>query len=135
MREFITDNKVHIEADGSVQGKRNWGCAHSLCENEAESLSGHMPSDETVSHAVDFFKAFADITRVRILCALWEKELCVCDISALLEMSQSAISHQLRFLKQTRLVKSRREGKSVFYSLADQHVQSIINCAFEHINE
>lgn len=100
-----------------------------------EEIKKDMPTAETVGHAVDFFKAFGDITRVRILCSLWDKELCVCDISQLLEMSQSAISHQLRFLKQAKLIKCRRQGKSVIYSLADAHVRSIINCAFEHINE
>lgn len=107
-------------------------CVHEDVVNEVKK---NLPSDETAAEMTDFFKAFADMTRVKILRALWEHELCVCDIAKLLNMTQSAISHQLRFLKQGKLIKSRRDGKSVFYSLADEHVQLIINCAAEHINE
>ena len=82
-----------------------------------------------------FFRVFGDSTRIRILYVLFESELCVCDIAQLLNMTQSAISHQLRILKQNRLVKSRREGKSVYYSLADGHVRTIIDQGMEHILE
>ena len=81
-----------------------------------------MPGDEITSAASDFFKAFSDKTRLRILTALAIEELCVCDIASLLGMSQSAISHQLRFLKQARLVKSRKDGKTVYYALCDDHI-------------
>lgn len=83
----------------------------------------------------DFFKVFGDSSRIRILYALSKHEMCVCDIASLLGMSQSAVSHQLRVLKQTRLVKYRREGKVVFYSLNDHHILSILEMGMEHINE
>ena len=81
------------------------------------------------------FKMFADSTRVKILYALFESELCVCDIARVLDLTQSAVSHQLRILKGGKLVKYRREGKTVFYSLADDHVRSIINQGMDHISE
>ena len=107
-------------------------CVHPM---HVGTLIQNLPNEKEVTAMADFFKAFSDMTRVRILCALWEHELCVCDISTLLGMTPSAISHQLRFLRQSRLITCRREGKTVFYSLADEHVQSIINCAKEHVNE
>ena len=82
-----------------------------------------------------FFKAFSDKTRLRILTALVTRELCVCDIAALLGMSQSAISHQLRFLKQARLVKSRKSGKTVYYALCDDHIQIILAQGIAHVQE
>ena len=82
-----------------------------------------MPTDEELQSLADFFRIFGDSTRIRILYALSQSELCVCDIASLLGMGQSAISHQLRILKQMRLVKFRREGKSVLYSLADGHIE------------
>jgi ArsR family transcriptional regulator len=85
--------------------------------------------------AEELFKVFGDSTRIRILFVLFEAEVCVCDLAEALHMTQSAISHQLKILKQSRLVKSRREGKSVFYSLADDHVRSIIDQGREHIEE
>ena len=94
-----------------------------------------MPQDETLYDLAELFKVFGDSTRIRILFVLFESEMCVCDIAQLLNMTQSAISHQLRILKQSQLVKSRRDGKSVFYSLADDHVYRIINQGFEHIKE
>ena len=83
----------------------------------------------------DFFKVFGDSTRIRILYILFQSEMCVCDLAQTLEMTQSAISHQLRVLKQMKLVTSRREGKTVFYSLADGHIKTIINQGMEHIRE
>lgn len=94
-----------------------------------------LPSDETLSDLADLFKLFGDTTRIKILYLLFEKELCVCDIAALLNMTQSAISHQLKTLKHSKLVKFRREGKVVFYSLADTHVRSIIAQGMEHLAE
>ena len=94
-----------------------------------------MPDDSVTSAASDFFKAFSDKTRLRILCALVPGELCVCDIAALLGMSQSAISHQLRFLKQARLVKSRKTGKTVYYALCDDHIQVILAQGVAHVQE
>ena len=94
-----------------------------------------MPGEEITSAASDFFKAFSDKTRLRILTALVTEELCVCDIAALLGMSQSAISHQLRFLKQARLVKSRKSGKTVYYALCDDHIQTILAQGIAHVQE
>lgn len=94
-----------------------------------------MPTDEELQSLADFFRIFGDSTRIRILYALSQSELCVCDIASLLGMRQSAISHQLRILKQMRLVKFRREGKSVLYSLADGHIETILAQGMEHIGE
>ncbi|WP_442862992.1 ArsR/SmtB family transcription factor [Agathobaculum sp.] len=94
-----------------------------------------MPCEEVTSAASDFFKAFSDKTRLRILTALSAEELCVCDIADLLGMSQSAISHQLRFLKQARLVKSRKSGKTVYYALCDDHIQTILAQGIAHVQE
>ena len=94
-----------------------------------------LPPDEVLSDLADLFKIFGDSTRIKILYALLRSELCVCDIADLLGLTQSAISHQLRALKGARLVKSRREGKTVFYSLADDHVKAIINQGLEHVSE
>ncbi len=94
-----------------------------------------MPDEDVLIDLSELFKIFGDSTRVKILWALYESEMCVCDISALLNMSQSAISHQLRILKQTDLVKSRRAGRVVFYSLKDEHVKRIIDQGLAHITE
>lgn len=94
-----------------------------------------MPDEEKLYDLAELFKVFGDTTRIKIICALFAAEMCVCDIAALLNMSQSAISHQLRVLKQARLVKNRREGKIVYYSLADDHVKQIFDQGFLHITE
>ena len=94
-----------------------------------------IPSDEELYRLAELFKTFGDATRIRILTALSKQELCVCDIADLLGMSQSAISHQLRVLKQQELVKFRRDGKTVFYSLADSHVSTILAQGLQHVNE
>mgnify|MGYP005838794519 CR=1 FL=1 len=94
-----------------------------------------MPEGEELQNLAEFFRIFGDSTRIRILYVLFEAEMCVCDIAALLGMTQSAISHQLKALKNARLVTSRRDGKTVFYSLADDHVKTIINQGMEHILE
>ena len=94
-----------------------------------------MPREEELYDLAELFKIFGDSTRIRILFVLFEAEVCVCDLAAALNMTQSAVSHQLKILKQNKLVKSRREGKSVFYSLADEHVRTIIAQGSEHIRE
>jgi len=94
-----------------------------------------MPPEERLYDLADLFKVFGDTTRIKILYVLFEAELCVCDIAQLLGMTQSAISHQLRILKQSRLIKFRRDGKTVFYSLADDHVRTIIGQGAEHLSE
>ena len=88
-----------------------------------------------LNELADFYKVFGDATRIKILCVLLRSEMCVCDLAEMLGMTQSAISHQLRILKGARLVKYRRDGKTVYYSLADDHVREIIECGMEHINE
>ena len=92
-------------------------------------------NENTLYDLADLFKVFGDSTRLRILCVLMEQEICVADLADTLEMTQSAISHQLRTLKQSKLVKSRRDGKMVYYSLDDDHVRSIIETGREHIEE
>lgn len=92
-----------------------------------------IPEKETMEHIAELFKGFADPTRVHILSLLAQKELCVTDIAEMVEVSQSAISHQLRLLKQMHLVKFRREGKNLLYSLADDHVHTILEMGMEHV--
>ena len=94
-----------------------------------------LPTDELLSDLSDLFKIFADSTRVKILYALFESEMCVCAIAELLGMTQSAISHQLRILKDANLVGNRREGKTIYYFLSDDHVRTIIAQGFEHLIE
>ena len=112
------------------------GCGY-LCVHEelVAQVQSALPDDDTLSRLTDLFKAFADGTRIRILYVLFEAEVCVCDLARLLGMTQSAVSHQLRILKQNKLVKSRREGKSIFYSQADGPVRTIIDQGLEHIEE
>lgn len=100
-----------------------------------EKVREMIPSEDTLYDLTELFRIFGDSTRVRILYALFAQEMCVCDIAGILGMTQSAISHQLRALKNAKLVKARREGKTVFYSLADDHVRSIIDQGIEHVTE
>lgn len=94
-----------------------------------------LPAEEELAELAGFFKVFGDVTRIKILCVLLQSEMCVCDLAQTLNMTRSAISHQLRMLKQMKLVTNRREGKTVFYSLADGHIKSIVNQGMEHIRE
>ena len=116
-------------------------CKEELCEsNEIHEdllkiVDETLPEETELYDLAELFKVFGDSTRIRILFVLFEAEECVCDLAKALNMTQSAISHQLRILKQNKLVKSRREGKSIFYSLADDHVRTIINQGREHIEE
>ena len=100
-----------------------------------EKVNAEMPDEEVLYDLAELFKLFGDSTRIKILYVLFAAELCVCDIAQLLGMSQSAISHQLRALKQAKLVRYRREGKQVFYSLADGHVRTILGQGMEHVGE
>lgn len=104
-------------------------------EDVIAKVNEKMPDDETLYDLADLFRIFADSTRIKILYVLFESEMCVYDIAQLLNMTQSAISHQLRTLKQSKLVKYRREGKTILYSLADGHVRTIIDQGMEHIGE
>lgn len=111
-------------------------CQNTEYHPDALSLAAQeLPEDEVLYDLAELFKLFGDSTRIKILYALFEAELCVCDIAQLLGLTQSAISHQLRLLKGGKLVKFRREGKTVFYSLADEHVRSIIGQGMEHVEE
>ena len=98
-------------------------------------VNENMPPEDKLYDLAELFKAFGDSTRIRILFALFEEEICVCDLAESLNMTQSAVSHQLRLLKQARLVNGRREGKQIIYYLADDHVRTIISMGLEHINE
>lgn len=108
---------------------------HELHPDLIDRAGSAMPSDDALFALADLYKVFGDSTRLRILYVLFETELCVCDIAQMCGMTISAISHQLRVLKQSRLVKYRRTGKSVFYSLADDHVHTILGQGIEHISE
>lgn len=100
-----------------------------------EKVNAIMPDDEILYDLAELYKVFGDSTRIKILYVLFESEMCVCDIAQVLNMSSSAISHQLRVLKNSQLIKFRREGKSIFYSLADEHVRTILDQGIEHICE
>ena len=113
------------EVSREMEGNRE------LCER----VLNEMPAEERLYDLAELFKVFGDTTRIRILYALLESEMCVCDIATILGMTQSAISHQLRVLKQARLVRSRREGKQSYYFLADDHVRTIVGQGMEHIAE
>ena len=107
-------------------------CVH---EDIVEKVKKLLPDEEAIYDLADLFKMFGDTTRMKIMYVLLESEMCVCDIAEILGMTQSAISHQLRILKSSKLITSRREGKSVIYFLADYHVRSIVNQGMEHIFE
>lgn len=104
-------------------------------EDIVKCVNEKMPEEEKLYELADFFKIFADSTRIKILYVLLCSEMCVCDIAQILNMTQSAISHQLRILKQMNLVRNRRDKKTIFYSLADDHIVSILSQGFEHIEE
>ena len=107
----------------------------SVHEDIVRRVEEVMPDEQELLDLAEFFKIFGDSTRIKILYVLSQSEMCVCDIANLLQMGQSAISHQLRVLKQMRLVTFRRDGKTVFYSLADDHIQTILAQGMEHISE
>ena len=127
------DNKIKTNTEISDV------CDHTMCHGQniekVEKIEKTMPVEEEIYDVAELFKVLGDQTRVKILFTLIKEEICVCDIAELLEMSQSAISHQLRVLKQARLVKYRREGKTVYYSVSDEHVAIILNMGIEHISE
>jgi ArsR family transcriptional regulator len=110
-------------------------CTHSHTHDIAEKLAKVSPDENVLFEAAELLKVFGDATRIRIIFVLCKEELCVCDIARLLNMTQSAISHQLRVLKQARLVSTRRDGKTIYYSLCDEHVKTIFYQAMEHVME
>ncbi len=119
-------------ADGTEGFQCEYICVH---ENIVQNVLQSMPGEDTLFDLSELFKLFGDSTRIRILYCLFVSEMCVCDIATLLQMSQSAISHQLAALKRSKLVSARREGKTVFYALADDHVRTIVNQGIEHVTE
>lgn len=104
-------------------------------QNIIKSVKNKMPKEEVLFDIAEVFKVFGDSTRMKIICCLFEAEMCVCDIAEIINSTQSAVSHQLRVLKQAKLVKYRKEGKAVYYSLSDRHVEIIFNMALEHVKE
>lgn len=108
---------------------------HEVHSDAVAHAKEFIPENEKIEQLADFFKIFGDGTRVRILLALDSGEMCVCDISETLGMSMSAVSHQLRMLRDAHLVTSRREGRSIYYSLCDDHVRIVLETALEHIGE
>ena len=131
-----TENMGNVSNGGEKTGGAtscSCGMDHSLVY--ITKILADMPPEEEIYDLADFFKIFADSTRIRILCTLLYGEMCVSEIGDALDMTQSAISHQLRVLKQAKLVKNRREGKTIYYSLSDGHIISILSQGLEHIEE
>ena len=120
-----------------MEDRYNVECCEFIHAHEelVEQVRRQMPGEDTLYDLAELFRVFGDSTRIRILYVLFEAEMCVCDIAALLGMTQSAISNQLRSFKNARLVKARREGKTIFYSLADDHVKTIMGQGIDHICE
>lgn len=117
-------------------GNKIESCSCNVIHKEViEVVKEALPKEETLYDLAELFKVFGDSTRIKIICALFESEMCVCDLSNLLNMTQSAISHQLRVLKNARLVKFRREGKIIYYSLDDDHIKQIFDAGLNHIME
>lgn len=111
-------------------------CNCNIIHNDVvDKVKSQLPQEEVLYDLAEFFKVFGDSTRIKIICALFESEMCVCDLAALLNVSQSAISHQLRTLKGARLVRYRREGKVIYYSLDDEHIKHIFDEGLRHISE
>ena len=109
-------------------------CSCNVIHKEVvENVKNKLPKEETLYDLAELFKVFGDSTRIKIICSLFESEMCVCDLSVLLNISQSAISHQLRVLKSARLVKFRRAGKVIYYSL--EHIKQIFDAGLHHITE
>lgn len=108
---------------------------NTIHEDVVNDVREHMPDEDNLLDLADIFKVFSDSTRVKILCALFRAEMCVCDLAVLLGTTKSSISHQLRILKQSKLVKYRKDGRVVYYSLADEHVKHIFNQGLIHVCE
>ena len=121
-----------MERDNNGVERCSEECTHKEIRDKVKKC---IPDEEILYDLAELFKVFGDSTRVRILCALFESEMCVCDIAELLNMTQSAVSHQLRVLKNASLVKARRDGKTIYYSLSDEHVIHIFNDGLNHIRE
>jgi ArsR family transcriptional regulator len=121
--------------EGDAQSEAEANAASGEDKGNLQRIANVQPPDEILYELAELFKVFGDSTRIRILYVLFEQELCVGDIAELLNMSQSSVSHQLRILKDAKLVKFRREGKSIFYALDDEHVYHMIEMGMEHVEE
>ena len=118
-----------------MQNKSEYCSCNVIHKEVVENVKNKLPKEETLYDLAELFKVFGDSTRIKIICSLFESEMCVCDLSVLLNISQSAISHQLRVLKSARLVKFRRAGKVIYYSLDDEHIKQIFDAGLHHITE
>ena len=118
-----------------MENKSEYCSCNVIHKEVVENVKNKLPKEETLYDLAELFKVFGDSTRIKIICSLFESEMCVCDLSALLSISQSAISHQLRVLKSARLVKFRRDGKVIYYSLDDEHIKHIFDEGLKHITE
>lgn len=124
-----------------IKSKNKCGCLAMQCDCDVihqdvvEKVKSEMLDDDSLINMADFYKALSDSTRIKIINALYISEMCVCDISVLLNMTKSAISHQLKNLKELNLIKSRKQGKEVYYSLADRHVGIVFEITKEHVQE
>lgn len=120
-----------------MNNKYDIECCDEICTHDdiIEKVTKSLPPEDELFDLAELFKVFGDTTRIKILYVLFESEMCVCDIAEVLGLSQSAVSHQLRLIKQAKLIKNRRDGKTVYYSLADDHVTTIIGMAKEHLEE
>lgn len=118
-----------------MENKSEYCSCNVIHKEVVENVKNKLPKEETLYDLAELFKVFGDSTRIKIICSLFESEMCVCDLSALLNISQSAISHQLRVLKSARLVKFRRAGKVIYYSLDDEHIKQIFDAGLHHITE
>ena len=125
----MSDKVKHVSEDAPCCSEKH------MHKELIKSINKRIPDENVLCDSSELFKVFGDSTRIRILFVLFEEELCVCDLAKCLNMTQSAVSHQLKILKQNRLIKNRGDGKSIFYSLADDHVRSIINQGLEHVEE
>lgn len=136
-KDTVTEISQDNEKDLSNKTSKEVASCNCLVVHEdiIEQVKKSMPEEEVLYDLAEVFKVFGDSTRIKILWALLESEMCVCDLSVLLNMTQSAISHQLRVLKQARLVKYRKSGKIVYYSLDDEHVEGIIHQGLIHLKE
>lgn len=136
---------IVLNNPNNVSGKAGWNMEQdnksTVCDCDVihaevvDRVRGYLPEEEKLYDLADFFKIFGDSTRIKILWALDREEMCVCDLAVLLNMTKSAISHQLKTLRQEKLVKYRRDGKTVLYSLLDEHVKNILEIGLEHIEE
>lgn len=127
----VNDKAEKIDVDDTIEACQ----AHIVHQNLVDKAIKDKPSDEMIDDLSNLFKVLGDQTRIKIIYSLIENEVCVCDIAETISMTQSAVSHQLRVLKQARLVKFRKEGKTVFYSLDDEHVNKIFDFGLSHIKE